>query len=190
MCVTRHELLFAVVLACLFVYFWIAFDRPRAMNFVRALGRVPIAYPFAFGFVFSGTKNGAADALVQRTVEDADAIDWRRVGIFSTFGALFCGIWQYTLFSRIMPRLYPGAASFAAKSWREKLADKQGMKELGIQVFLENGINNPILYFPVFYSVKIGMETREYNPFTVFPKGVARCVGLVMISCTVPLVPF
>lgn len=29
---------------------------------------------------------------------------------------------------------------------------------MGIQVFMENGINNPILYYPVFYTIKDAVE--------------------------------
>lgn len=151
------------------------------MAFARSLFRIPKAYPFAFGAIFSAVKTGGADVLVQK-VEGAGDVDWRRVSIFSTFGLLFCGFWQYALFTKFMPRLCPNAVSFAAKSWRAKLADRQGLKELGIQVFLENGINNPLLYFPVFYSVKIGLETESYNPLELFPKGIDRCVIYIFVE--------
>ena len=143
---------------------------------LRSLVRIPITYPFAFGVGFSGIKNGLADLLIQTQVEQCDNVDWRRVGVFSTFGLLFCGVWQGVLFTKIMPRLCPGAASFAAKSFREKLKDKNGLKQLGVQVFLENGINNPILYFPVFYGVKNGLENNQLNPFVNLKSGVDRCV--------------
>jgi len=145
-------------------------------GFFRALSRIPVQYPFAFGAGFSCVKNGAADVLIQTQVEKCDKIDWRRTSIFSTFGLLFCGCWQYLLFTKIMPKMCPGAASFAAKSFREKLKDIKGLKQLAVQVFVENGINNPLLFFPVFYSVKIGMETNSYNPFSLLPLGIQRSV--------------
>lgn len=141
-----------------------------------AVSRIPARYPFAFGATFSCFKNGAADVLIQTQVEKCDEIDWRRASIFSTFGLLFCGCWQYVLFTKFMPKICPQAASFAAKSFRQKLKDVEGLKQLAVQVFVENGINNPLLFFPVFYSVKIGLETHNYNPIELFPKGCKRLV--------------
>lgn len=57
-----------------------------------------------------------------------------------------------------MPRIVPGAAQFAAKPLRDKLRDSIGMKGLFLQCFIENGINNPLLYFPIFYTIKQYLE--------------------------------
>ena len=142
----------------------------------QALRTFPKAQPFLFGAGFSCFKNGLADVVVQTQVEGAglDDVDWRRVSIFSTFGLVFAGFWQYTLFAKIMPKLCPNAVSFAAKPLRAKLADKQGLKQLAIQIGLENGVNNPILYFPVFYALKNSIETRDYNPLVTIPRGIER----------------
>ena len=93
-----------------------------------------------------------------KTVENKEEVDIRRATVFTAFGALFCGAWQYGLFVKLMPWLCPNAVSFAGKSIRAKLKDVPGMKQLAIQVFIENGINNPILYYPTFYSIKVCMH--------------------------------
>ncbi len=124
----------------------------------RSVRRFPVAHPFVFGTGLAGVKNGACDVLVQKAVEGADDVDWRRTTVFTAFGALFSGAWQYVLFVRIMPRLCPNAAAFAAKPWREKIRDVPGLKQLAVQNFVENGINNPVLYFPIFYTVKEFVE--------------------------------
>ena len=95
---------------------------------------------------------------MQKYVEKKEKIDWRRNVVFLTFGALYCGAWQYLLFVKIMPKVVPGAASFAAKSIGDKLRDPVGLRGLAIQNFVENGINNPILYFPIFYTLKEFIE--------------------------------
>ena len=126
-----------------------------------AVRRFPLRHPFLFGTGLAGFKNGCCDILVQKAVENNDTIDWRRVSVFTTFGAIFSGAWQYILFVRIMPRLCPAAEAFAAKPLREKIKDIPGLKQLAVQNFVENGINNPVLYFPIFYTVKEFIEGGE-----------------------------
>ena len=123
-----------------------------------ALRRMPKSHPFIFGTLFTGVKNGGVDILVQKGVEGAEELNIKRVVVFGTFGMLFSGAWQYMLFVKVMPKLCPAAEAFAAKPIREKLKDIPGLKQLFIQNFVENGINNPILYFPCFYTVKEFVE--------------------------------
>ena len=114
--------------------------------------------PFIFGTSIALVKNAGVDILVQKYVEGAEELDLRRVAVFGTFGMLFCGAWQYFLFVKVMPKLCPAAEAFAAKPIAEKLKDIPGLKQLAFQNFVENGINNPILYFPIFYTIKEWLE--------------------------------
>ena len=123
-----------------------------------AARRIPIKHPFMFGVAFTGFKNAGCDILVQKVVEDAKELNLRRVAVFGVFGALFSGACQYCLFVKIAPKLCPGAEAFAVKPIREKLKDIPGLKQLLVQNFLENGLNNPILYYPIFYTVKEFIE--------------------------------
>ena len=61
---------------------------------------------------------------------------------------------QYGLFVKLMPRLIPNAFAFAAKPVSAKLKDAAGLRGLFIQNFVENGINNPLLFFPLFYATQ------------------------------------
>jgi len=135
----------------------------------RAILAFPKAYPFLFGVSVATIKTGTVDLLVQKFVEKREQIDWQRVYVFTAFGFLFTGVWQYTLFVRVMPSLCPNTKSFIAKPIREKLRDTQGLKELAIQNFVENGLNNPLLYFPIFYSIKEfldkGADAKFSNAF-------------------------
>jgi hypothetical protein len=99
-------------------------------------------------------KTGGVDLIVQKCVEGKKEIDWNRNMTFLTFGMCYQGAWQYYLFNRVMPRIAPGAFKFAAKSLREKARDVKGMKNVLVQNFVENGINNPLLFFPTFYTLK------------------------------------
>ena len=111
-------------------------------------------HPFIFSVSITAFKTGGVDIFVQKYVEKRDEIDWKRNAVFLAFGTLYLGAWQYALFSKIMPSIVPEASAFIAKSWREKLNDGAGLRGLGIQIFLENGINNPVLYFPIFYTLQ------------------------------------
>mgnify|MGYP000871669743 CR=1 FL=1 len=124
------------------------------MGFFSALRTLPMRRPFIFGVGLAGTKNGLCDILVQMTVEEKEMVDWTRTSVFVTFGLLFNGAWQYALFVKMMPRVCPNAVSFVAKPWRAKLKDTAGMKAVGVQCLIENGINNPLIYFPLFYTVQ------------------------------------
>jgi hypothetical protein len=115
-------------------------------------------HPFIFGVGLTAAKTAGVDVAVQSLAEKKSAIDWRRTSIFLTFGVVYLGAWQYCLFVKIMPRLVPGAAAFAAKSVRDKLQDGHGLRGLLLQTVVENGINNPLLYFPIFYTIKEYLE--------------------------------
>eukprot|EP00467_Chlorarachnion_reptans_P014141 CAMPEP_0114529300 /NCGR_PEP_ID=MMETSP0109-20121206/24750_1 /TAXON_ID=29199 /ORGANISM="Chlorarachnion reptans, Strain CCCM449" /LENGTH=207 /DNA_ID=CAMNT_0001711671 /DNA_START=224 /DNA_END=844 /DNA_ORIENTATION=+ len=123
-------------------------------SFAWRLSKIPRNFPFVFGVTTAAVKTGGADYLVQKYVEGQKQADWRRVGVFTTFGFVFCGCWQYFLFVKSFPLLFPRVPEFINKPILEKLRDRRGLRDVGVQVFIENGINNPLLYFPIFYSIK------------------------------------
>jgi len=121
---------------------------------MRAIVSIPQRHPFLFGVSVATVKTGAVDYIVQTYVEKREKTDWKRVGVFTAFGFVFTGCWQYALFVKMLPRVCPNAKAFIDKPIREKLRDKKGLKELALQNFAENGINNPLLYFPLFYTIQ------------------------------------
>jgi predicted amino acid-binding ACT domain protein len=129
---------------------------------------IPSHYPFWFGVGLSGFKTSLSDLLVQKVVERRDEIDWRRNMAFAAFGFIYLGGVQYTLYVPLFSRLFPNAASFAAKSLRDKARDVRGMYQLGMQVVLDQMIHHPLLYFPAFYCTKELVMKKEPN--------VARCL--------------
>jgi hypothetical protein len=119
-----------------------------------ALLSFPRRRPFLFGVTVATFKAGAVDYCVQTFVEKREETDWRRVSVFTAFGFVFTGCWQYLLFVKVMPKICPNTVAFVEKPFREKLRDTKGLKELAIQNFAENGINNPFLFFPIFYTIQ------------------------------------
>lgn len=115
---------------------------------------IPVQYPMGFGVVLSGFKTSFSDLLVQKVVERREEIDWKRNAAFASFGFVYLGGVQYILYVPIFPRLFPSAARFAAKPFREKLKDTKGMFHLSAQVFLDQCVHHPLMYFPAFYCTK------------------------------------
>ena len=80
--------------------------------------------------------------------------DWRRNAAFASFDCFYLGGVQYGIYVKAFGRLFPTSRTFTSKSVAEKLKDKVGMKETGYQVFLDQFVHHPLLYFPVFYATK------------------------------------
>ena len=120
------------------------------------------ANPMAFGVGFSCAKTSVSDLVVQVFVERRENIDWKRNAAFASFGFGYLGIVQYSLYVPVFSRLFPNAEKFAAKSLREKAADFKGQAALAAQVFLDQCVHHPFMYFPAFYMTKevvcLGME--------------------------------
>lgn len=121
---------------------------------LQRLAAVPRKYPFTFGAAFSCAKTSAADLMVQKFVERREEIDVPRNAAFAAFGLFYLGGVQYALYVPVFGRMFPRAAEFAAKPLREKLADPRGMANVGAQVFIDQCVHHPFMYFPAFYAVR------------------------------------
>jgi len=129
----------------------------------KHLSRIPIKHPLAFGVGISTFKTSASDLLVQVVVEQKETIDWKRNAAFATFGCFYLGGVQYAIYVPIFGRLFPNAAKFAAKPIREKVKDVKGIAALCGQVFLDQFVHHPLLYFPVFYGTREMVMSDEPN---------------------------
>jgi len=120
------------------------------------LRSIPVEYPFAFGVVFSGFKTSFSDLLVQKVVEQKEwkDVDWKRNAAFATFGFVYLGGVQYAIYVPFFSRIFPTAKTFPGKPWRQKIKDFRGMFESGAQVFLDQCVHHPLMYFPAFYCTK------------------------------------
>mmetsp|Transcript_59519 Transcript_59519/g.126532 ORF Transcript_59519/g.126532 Transcript_59519/m.126532 type:complete len:411 (-) Transcript_59519:388-1620(-) len=120
----------------------------------KTLAQIPIRHPLAFGVGVSTFKTSASDLLVQTVVEQRKEIDWKRNAAFATFGCFYLGGVQYAIYVPLFGRIFPNAARFAAKPVREKVKDAKGIAALCGQVFLDQFVHHPLLYFPVFYGTR------------------------------------
>lgn len=139
-------------------------DRALTALSMAGILRLAKSSPFAFGFFYSGIKTSLCDLMVQKVVEKREEIDWRRNGAFAAFGFCYLGGVQYSLYVPIFSRLFPNAASFAAKPVSEKLRDLPGIRTLFAQVFLDQCVHHPLLYFPVFYMIKDAVTSDKPDP--------------------------
>lgn len=91
---------------------------------------------------------------MQKVVERREKVDWRRNMAFAAFGFVYLGGVQYSLYVPIFSRMFPNAASFAAKPLAQKLKDTKGIFAMLAQTFLDQGVHHPLMYFPAFYCTK------------------------------------
>jgi hypothetical protein len=105
--------------------------------------------PFVTGFLTTGFKTTAADAFAQKVIEKREKIDWRRNAMFTTFGFFYLGGFQYYLYN---VKFVQWAPMF-----------KRNFGHYGsamIQVFLDQFVHHPLMYFPTFYALKATIEQR------------------------------
>lgn len=131
------------------------------MSAILALAR---SRPFAFGMGYSLLKTAGCDLMVQKVVEKREKIDWKRNAAFASFGLFYLGGVQYVLYVPVFSRLFPNAASFASKTIAEKIRDGTGIRTLFAQVFLDQMVHHPLMYFPVFYMIKDFVTSDAPDP--------------------------
>ena len=131
---------------------------------MSAILRIAKTYPLRFGMGYSLMKTSGCDLLVQYGLEKREKIDWKRNIAFGTFGLFYLGGVQYMIYVPLFSRLFPNAAAFSGKTIAEKLKDPKGIRDLFSQVFLDQGVHHPLMYFPVFYMVKDFCTSDTPNP--------------------------
>ncbi|KAL3811060.1 hypothetical protein ACHAXA_004571 [Cyclostephanos tholiformis] len=131
----------------------------------KDLAKIPIRHPLAFGVGVSTIKTSASDLLVQVVVEkkSVDDVDWKRNAAFATFGFFYLGGVQYALYVPIFGKLFPHASKFASMPLGEKIVDSRGMRGLFGQLFLDQFVHHPLVYFPAFYATRELVMSDEPN---------------------------
>lgn len=129
---------------------------------------IPAKYPLAFGIVFSGFKTSFSDLLVQKLIERRENVDWRRNMAFATFGFVYLGGVQYAIYVSLFSRLFPNAASFATKPLAQKIRDTKGILAMVAQVFLDQCVHHPLMYFPAFYMTREIVMSTSTNDLPDF----------------------
>ncbi|GBF93159.1 hypothetical protein Rsub_05890 [Raphidocelis subcapitata] len=113
--------------------------------------------PIATGLVTTVVKTSAADLFAQRVMEGKswEEVDWRRHGLFCTFGFFYLGGFQYYLYNHLFVK------------WCHGITMTLGHKgSAPIKTFIDQAIHHPFCYFPCFYAMKGAVEGRPL-PSTV-----------------------
>jgi hypothetical protein len=114
-----------------------------------AYSAVAAQAPFTTGFVTTGLKTTAADAFAQLVVEKREKMDWQRNAMFTAFGFVYLGGFQYWLYNVKFTQWTPAIT---------KLVGKEGCP--AVLTFLDQCIHHPLSYFPCFYILKAAVEGR------------------------------
>lgn len=99
------------------------------------------------GAGITGLKTCIADLLVQTQYEGRTEIDWRRNFVFSSFGLLYLGAFQYVQYALWFPRLFPGT----------------GFLPVAKRVVFDQTVNTGLWYYPLFYMVQSMVMTSEIS---------------------------
>ena len=94
-------------------------------------------------------------------------IDWRN-GTFAAFVFYLGGV-QYDL-RPILPADLPTAKAFVELLFAKKMTDFAGQRTVAYQVFIDQFVHHPLLYFPFFYTLK---ELVNGGPID---GGIKKCI--------------
>ena len=121
-------------------------------------------YPFLNNIGIATTKTAAADLLAQTVIAQTPLmeVDLQRSFLFMVFGAVYLGGFQYLYQVQVFKRLFD-IDSFTNLSWKEKLGDKEGLKNLALQTALDLTVLT-FIYLPTFYVFKAGVFSGSTDP--------------------------
>lgn len=110
------------------------------------------AHPLTTAILTSGIKTSAADLFAQKVIEKKEHIDLKRHALFCCFGFGYLGCFQYYLYN------------IKFVQWCTPISNVVGhVGTAPFKVFLDQCIHHPLLYFPVFYSMKAGVERKPLS---------------------------
>ena len=70
---------------------------------------------------------------------------------------------QYFVYVKGFGALFPQAKVFANKTFREKLADTKGLKDVSKQLGLDQLVHVPFFFFPAYYMIKESILGRCFE---------------------------
>ena len=127
---------------------------------------IPKDYPFAFQLMVATGKTMAADLMVQMVAEgkSLSEVDWKRNGIFVVFGCVYLGGFQYYLLVNKYRQWFPTMEAFAKMSVAEKFKSRAGLLDAAKMVLFDVLVHMPLIYFPIYYTVKELVAGRTWSP--------------------------
>jgi len=144
-----------------------------------SLANIPKTHPFAFQLAVATGKTSAADIVVQVAAEGKkfNEIDWKRNGIFVVFGFAYLGCFQWWLMVTKYRQWFPTMDRFAKLSFAQKLKDTAGLIDAAKMVVFDVVVHLPMIYFPVYYTVKEFVSMKSYNPIDWVKDGCTKYAG-------------
>ena len=71
---------------------------------------------------------------------------------------MYLGGVQWFIYVTLFKSWWPGMAKFSAQTFREKISNGPGLRDLAKQVAFDNFVHYPMIYFPVFYVFKQSIQ--------------------------------
>ena len=107
-----------------------------------------VRHPLAIAITVATVKTAAADLLVQTQIERLERIDWSRVALFTAFGSLYFGAFQYFLYVKCFSSWFD-AARLSSMSLRQIFAEggaarANWLKQMGFDLFLHGHFFFPL----------------------------------------------
>lgn len=132
--------------------------------------------PFLFQLGVATGKTMAADFMTQTVAEGKSLkeIDWKRNGIFVVFGFAYLGGFQYWLMVTKYRQWFPTMDRFGKLGFADKLKDTAGMLDALKMVVFDVVVHLPMIYFPVYYTVKEVVTGSSWNPLHWMKDGVSH----------------
>jgi hypothetical protein len=109
--------------------------------------------PLLVSVLGNTAKTAAADVITQTIIERKDELDYKRLGLFTTFGCVYLGGWQYFLFNKV----------FVNCERQMVMLQYNKLTSSSVLTFLDLGIHTPFLYFPSFYALKGYVDGQPIN---------------------------
>lgn len=129
-------------------------------------------YPFVNNVAIATIKTGSADFMAQTVIGGTPLLqlDLERSFLFMLFGGLYSGCFQWVYQVQIFKRLFD-VDKFTSLSWKEKLEDKEGLKQLIIQTGVDLAVLT-LVYLPTFYIFKAGVFSGSTDPGVWVSSGI------------------
>lgn len=109
--------------------------------------------PLLVSLLGNTVKTASADIITQKYIDEKEHLDMRRLAVFTTFGCVYLGGWQYFLFNKLFVRCERAMA----------VAKLKPLMRSSILTFLDLGVHTPLMYYPCFYGIKSNLEGKDIN---------------------------
>jgi len=118
---------------------------------LKTVNRLVKARPLQWAIGFGSVKYMMADYIAQTQLEGKNikTINWTRFGLFTTFGAVYVGGFQYYVYARFYPYILRNVTQFYQKSLYGFIIDMT--------------IYSPIIYYPIFYCFRDGVYHKNVS---------------------------